>query len=290
MTTEILPAMRLTEILKDIKIQHTVFALPFAIMSAFIAAGGWPGGKLFFWIIVGMIFARSAAMAFNRLVDEKYDKDNPRTKQRALAAGRAFRVDYAIFVAVNSAGFIFVCWMINELAFHLSFVALAIVFFYSYTKRFTISSHFFLGLALALAPIGAWVAVREEISLVSITLGAAVVFWLAGLDTIYSCQDAEFDVKRKLHSLPGKFGVGRALKMSAGFHVVMMVLLIILGFVARLSWLYVIGMIFTAGMLYYEHSIVKPDDLSQVNVSFFNANGIISVGLMLFTVADVTLL
>jgi len=290
MTTQILPAMRLTEILKDIKIQHTVFALPFAIMSAFIAARGWPGTRLFFWIIVGMIFARSAAMAFNRLADEKYDKDNPRTKQRALAAGRAFRIDYAIFVTVNSAGFIFVCWMINELSFYLSFVALFIVFFYSYTKRFTVFSHFFLGLALALAPIGAWVAVREEISMVSVTLGTAVVFWLAGLDTIYSCQDAKFDLKRKLYSLPGKLGVGRALKMSALFHAVMTLLLVILWFVARLSWLYVIGVIFTAGMLYYEHSIVKPDDLSRVNVSFFNANGIISVGLMLFTIADVILL
>jgi 4-hydroxybenzoate polyprenyltransferase len=290
MTIEIPPVKRLTEILKDIKIQHTVFALPFAIMSAFIAADGWPGLSLVLLIIVGMVFARSAAMAFNRLVDLKYDKDNPRTKERALAAGRAFRIDYAIFVIVNSAGFIFVCWMINQLAFQLSFVALAIVFFYSYTKRFTASSHFFLGLALALAPIGAWVAVREEISLISITLGAAVVFWLAGLDTIYSCQDAEFDTKRKLHSVPGRFGIGRALKMSAGFHAVMALLLIILGFMANLSWLYLFGVIFTAAMLYYEHSIVKPDDLSRVNISFFNANGIISVGLMLFTIADVILL
>ncbi len=279
----------LTEILRDIKIQHTVFALPFAIMGAFIAAEGWPGWRLFGLIVLGMFFARSAAMAFNRLTDQRFDQDNPRTKNRALPAGSVDRTQYIIFTLVCAIGFIAVCWMINPLALALSFPALAIVFFYSYTKRFTAYSHFYLGLALALAPIGAWVAVREEISLVSATLGAAVLFWLAGLDTIYSCQDAEFDKQTGLNSLPGKFGVAKALKMAAGFHGVMIALLALVAFISPLSWLYIAGIVFTAMMLMYEHSIVKADDLSRVNIAFFNANGIISVGLMLFTIADITL-
>jgi len=280
----------LSAILEDIKIQHTLFALPFAIMSAFIAAHGWPGWRLFGLILVAMFFVRSAAMAFNRLVDARYDMENPRTRGRALPAGKATAPQYAIFVVVCSIGFLFTCWMINQLALYLSFPALIIVFFYSFTKRFTAYSHFFLGLALALAPVGAWVAVRQEISPVALTLGAAVVFWLAGLDTIYSCQDRDYDVRKGLNSIPGKFGVAFALRLSAIFHGVMVVLLIVAAWVASLSWIYMAGVAFTGAMLWYEHSLVRPDDLSRVNVAFFNINGIISVGLMAFAIADVLIL
>ncbi|MDH5638241.1 MAG: putative 4-hydroxybenzoate polyprenyltransferase [Nitrospinota bacterium] len=280
----------LAAIFEDIKIQHTLFALPFAIMSAFIAAQGWPGWRLFGLILIAMFFVRSAAMAFNRLVDWRYDAGNPRTQARALPAGKATRAQYAIFVAACSIGFLATCWFINMLAFYLSFFALAIVFFYSFTKRFTAYSHFFLGLALALAPVGAWVAVREEISLVSLIIGAAVVFWLAGLDTIYSCQDYAYDTQQGLNSIPGKFGVALALRLSSIFHAVMVVLLTLAAWMAPLSWIYMTGVVFTGAMLWYEHSLVRPGDLSRVNVAFFNINGVISVGLMAFAIADVIFL
>jgi len=280
----------LAAIFDDIKIQHTLFALPFALMSAFIAAGGWPGWRLFLLILTAMFLARSAAMAFNRLADLRYDAENPRTMRRALPAGKASRAQYILFVAVCSAGFVAVCAMINRLALWLSVPALAIVFFYSFTKRFTSWSHFFLGLALALAPVGAWVAVREEISPAALAIGGAVIFWLAGLDVIYSLQDFSFDSQRALHSIPKRFGVAGALRLAAGFHAGMVGFLILAGYIASLSWLYAAGVGFAAAMLVYEHSIVRPDDLSRVNAAFFNVNGIISVALMAFAIADVLLL
>ena len=177
--------------------------------------------------------------------------------------------------------------MLNRLALILSPIALLIVFFYSYTKRFTIYSHFFLGLSLSLAPIGAWVAIREEISIVSIVLGLALIFWLAGLDIIYSCQDVEFDKSHGLFSFPSKLGIVRSLKLSALFHTIMILLLFSLIFLENLGLFFIIGILLIAGLLYYEHSIVKPDDLSRVNVAFFNVNGIISIGLMLMTILDI---
>lgn len=276
----------LVSILGDIKIQHTVFALPFAIMSAFMAADGAPGFRDLGLILAAMVFARSAAMAFNRLADARFDSENPRTKNRALPSGRVTRARYGVFTILSSAGFVAVCAMMNRLALYLSPVALFIVFFYSYTKRFTAYSHFFLGLALSLAPIGAWVAIREELAVEPVMLGAAVVFWLAGLDTIYSCQDIEFDRERGLFSIPQRFGLGKALMLSAAFHAVMVSILLALAAVSGLSWIYIAGVLFTAVLLYYEHSIVRPDDLSRVNVAFFNVNGVISAGLMAFTIAD----
>lgn len=274
-------------ILDDIKIQHTVFAMPFAVMSAFIAASGMPPLGVLALIIVAMVFARSAAMAFNRLVDASFDEKNPRTKKRAIPAGMASRGHYIFFIIASSAAFILVCSQINRLSLILSPVALLIVFFYSYTKRFTAYSHFFLGLALSLAPLGAWIAVKEEVSAASLVLGGAVVFWLAGLDAIYSLQDVEFDKAHGLNSIPQKFGVRRALILSAVFHSAMVALLFTLLFISSLSWIYGVGVFLTADLLLYEHSLVQPDDLSKVNVAFFNVNGIISVGLMAFTIADI---
>lgn len=276
-----------TAILEDIKIQHTLFAMPFAVMSAFIAAHGTPPMGVMGLIVVAMVFARSSAMAFNRFVDASFDGKNPRTKGRALPAGMASRGQYVFFIVAASAGFILACSQINRLSLILSPVALLIVFFYSYTKRFTAYSHFFLGLSLSLAPLGAWVAVREEISPASLVLGAAVVFWLAGLDAIYSLQDVEFDRAHGLNSIPQRFGVRRALILSAVFHAVMVGLLFILPLISPLSWIYGVGVSLTAGLLIYEHWLVRPDDLSKVNVAFFNVNGVISVGLMAFTIADI---
>ena len=278
---------KLAIIFSDIKIQHTVFALPFAVMSAFLAAGGMPEIKKLLWIIVCMLGARSAAMAFNRIVDARFDKENPRTRDRALPSGKINVGNYAVFLVASSALFIFSAWMLNSLALYLSPVALAIVFFYSLTKRFTAFSHFWLGLAISIAPVGAWVAIREEISFTSLLLGAAVVFWLIGFDILYSCMDIEADRINRLHSIPERFGVETALKMALASHAVMVVfLLVLLEPTVLLGWVYLAGVVLVAGLLVYEHSLIKKDDLSKVNMAFFNVNGIISVGLMIFVIVD----
>jgi len=278
---------KLSAIFSDIKIQHTVFALPFAVMSAFIAAGGLPETKKLAWVVACMVGARSAAMAFNRIVDARYDIKNPRTQGRALPSGRVDERSYWLFLIAFSLVFVFSAGMLNQLALYLSPLALIIVFFYSLTKRFTVYSHFWLGLAIAIAPVGAWVAIREEISFISLLLGAVVVFWLVGFDILYSCMDVEFDRKSNLKSIPQKFGIENALRIAFVSHgLTVLFLFVILQFVDELGVLYSIGVIIVAGLLIYEHSLVSPDDLSKINIAFFNMNGIISIGLMLFVIAD----
>ena len=280
---------KLSAIFADIKFQHTVFALPFAVMSAFIAAGGMPEAEKMMWIVVCMAGARSAAMAFNRIVDARFDVNNPRTQNRALPSGRVDMKNYWLFLIASSALFVFAAGMLNNLALYLSPVALVIVFFYSLTKRFTAYSHFWLGLAISIAPVGAWVAIREEISFVSLLLGAAVVFWLIGFDILYSCMDVAFDRENNLNSIPQKFGVENALRIAFASHGLMIVLLFaLLQPVNELGILYVAGVLIVAGLLIYEHSLIRPDDLSKINMAFFNVNGIISVGLMVFIILDCT--
>ena len=278
---------KLAIIFSDIKIQHTVFALPFAVMSAFLAAEGFPETEKLVWIIVCMVGARSAAMAFNRIVDARFDKENPRTQDRALPSGKINAGNYAVFLIASSALFVFAAWMLNSLAFYLSPVALAIVFFYSLTKRFTAFSHFWLGLAISIAPVGAWVAIREVISFTSLLLGAAVICWLIGFDILYACLDIEADRANRLHSIPERFGIETALKMAFASHAVMVVfLLVLLEPTVLLGWVYLAGVALVAGLLAYEHSLIKKDDLSKVNMAFFNVNGIISIGLMAFVIVD----
>ncbi len=278
---------KLKIIFLDIKIQHTVFALPFAVMSAFLAAGGLPATEKLVWIIVCVAGARSAAMAFNRIVDVRFDKENPRTQYRALPAGKISVGNYWMFLVASSTAFIFSAWMLNSLAFYLSPAALAVVFFYSLTKRFTAFSHFWLGLAIAVAPVGAWVAVREEISVTSLLLGAAVVCWLIGFDILYACVDVEADRANQLHSIPERFGISAALKISFVSHAVMVVFLLALPESAvLLGWIYLTGVALVAALLVYEHSLIRKDDLSKVNTAFFNVNGVISVGLMIFVIVD----
>ena len=280
---------KLSAIFADIKFQHTVFALPFAVMSAFIAAGGIPEAEKMIWIVVCMAGARSAAMAFNRIVDARFDVNNPRTQNRALPSGRVDMKNYWLFLIASSALFVFAAGMLNNLALYLSPVALVIVFFYSFTKRFTAYSHFWLGLAISIAPVGAWVAIREEISFVSLLLGAAVVFWLIGFDILYSCMDVAFDRENNLNSIPQKFGVENALRIAFASHGLMIVLLFaLLQPVNELGILYGAGVVIVAGLLIYEHSLVRPDDLSKINMAFFNVNGVISVGLMVFIIVDCT--
>ncbi|MBI5184721.1 MAG: UbiA family prenyltransferase [Nitrospinae bacterium] len=277
---------KLQAILRDIKIQHTVFALPFAMMSAFLAARGLPPLNKLGWILVAMFGARSAAMAFNRVVDANIDAKNQRTRDRALPSGFVGKGEYLVFLAAAIGAFVFACAMLNPLCLMLSPMALAVVFFYSFTKRFTWLSHFFLGLALSLAPIGAWAAVANEIGGASVMVGLAVVFWLAGLDIIYACQDYQFDREHGLFSFPQKFGLARSLKFSSLFHAIMVLFLLALPLARPLGAVYLAGVVITAAILWYEHSIVRPDDLKRVNAAFFNLNGAISVLLMFFVVID----
>ena len=228
-------------------------------------------------------------MAYNRIVDAKYDALNPRTQGRILPSGKVSRNKYLFFLLGSIVLFIFSAYQLNRLSFLLSPVALGIIFFYSWTKRFTAYSHFFLGLALSIAPVGAWVAIKEEITLISIILGAAVIFWLAGLDIIYACQDIEFDKQHGLFSIPQNYGIEKALKLSSYFHVVMVVFLMLLLQVKQLGWIYLIGVVIVSALLCYEHSIVKSDDLSRVNIAFFKVNGQISILLMVLTIIDCTL-
>lgn len=278
---------KLKIIFSDIKIQHTVFALPFAVMSAFLAAEGLPEWETLGWILVAMVGARNAAMAFNRMADAQLDANNPRTAARALPAGKLTLTQYAVFLALSSALLIGASYMLNPLAFYLSPLALAIVFFYSITKRFTVWSHVYLGFALACAPVGAWVAVKEEISLVSLILGAAVVFWLTGFDIIYACLDVEADHKSDLYSVPRRFGVDRALKLAYAAHGIMILFLFGLLWHPALGVLYGVGVVGVAGLLVYEHSLVKIDDLSKVNFAFFNVNGMVGIGLMCVVIVDI---
>ncbi len=277
---------RLKIILKDIKFEHTVFSLPFALMSAFLAADGLPPLNKLFWIVIAIVGARSCAMAFNRIVDAVYDRLNTRTCNRALPSGKIKLHHYLIFLLVSALLFLFSCYMLNTMAFQLSPLALIIIFFYSFTKRFTSNSHLFLGLALSLAPIGAWVAVREEISLISIILGIAVLLWLAGFDIIYACQDVDFDKKHGLFSIPQRCGITKALRLSSIFHILMVISVLSLIMIDQLGLLYLTGVVLVALLLWYEHSIVKPDDLSKINIAFFNVNGVISIMLTLFVIID----
>jgi 4-hydroxybenzoate polyprenyltransferase len=281
---------KLLMVLEMIKFEHTVFALPFALLGAFLAARGFPGWTKFFWVVVAMFAARSAAMAFNRLVDREYDLMNPRTAERHLPRRALSPRFVAAFVVGNVVLFVCACWMLNKLAFYLSPIALAIILFYSYTKRFTAFSHVALGLALAIAPIGGWIAVQGAFGGTIFYVAAAVLLWVGGFDIIYACQDFEFDREAGLYSLPSRIGIPNALLLSSCFHVVMVLLLIqaFLEFdLGLFSWS---GLALVVISLIYEHNIVKPDDFSRVNAAFFTINGFISVALFILVGLDLCLL
>lgn len=267
-----------------VKFSHSVFALPFALASAVLAGAGRVPLRTMLWIVVAMVGARSAAMGFNRLADQAIDARNPRTAGRELPRGVLSRASVWLFVLVSAAALVVAAAMLNPLCLALSPVALAVVFGYSYTKRFTALSHLVLGLALAIAPVGAWLAVRGRFDATPIVLGLAVLAWVAGFDTIYSCQDAEFDRGAGLHSLPARLGVGRALLLARTFHAMATVLLLTLFALEPLHPVYLAGVAGVAAALVYEHSLVKADDLSKVDAAFFLVNGWISVGYLVVTV------
>ena len=272
-------------VLEMIKFEHSVFALPFALVAALLAAssaGGLPTWRQIVWIVVAMVGARSAAMTINRIADVEYDRRNPRTANRALATGQ-LSVGFAwVFTFAASALLVVAAWQLNQLALELSPVALAILFLYSYTKRFTSLSHFVLGFCLGISPAAAWIAIRGSLDWRMLILCAAVTLWVGGFDVLYACQDVEFDKSAGLYSIPKKFGVSRALLFARGMHVVMVGLLIWLAVSFYLNWLAWVGIAVVAGLLIYEHSLVKHDDLSKINAAFFTVNGYISLLFLLF--------
>jgi 4-hydroxybenzoate polyprenyltransferase len=270
-----------------IKFEHTVFALPFAFIGALLARRGLPTAWQAAWIIAAMVGGRSAAMTFNRIVDLRYDKLNSRTSGRALPFG-TLTIQFAIvFTIVMSVLFFFSAWQLNRLCFYLSFPTLAILLSYSYTKRFTSLSHIVLGFAVGCAPLAAWLAIRGEFGWPPILLSAAVMFWVAGFDLIYALQDVEFDRKAKLFSFPSRFGIGPALRVSTLFHVATVLLLTATAILSNLGWIVYGGIAIVAGILYWEHRLVTPQDLSRINVAFFNLNGYISILLFLTFAGDI---
>ncbi len=274
--------------LEMIKIEHTLFALPFALLGAVIAARGVPDLRVVGWIIVAMVGARSAAMAFNRLVDREYDAQNPRTNMRALPVGLLTPGYVALFTVAASAIFFLAAWQLNRLTLILSPIALASVLFYSYTKRFTSLSHIVLGWCLAIAPTGAWVAVRGSIdSPIPLLISLAVLLWTAGFDIMYACQDRDFDLQKGLLSIPSRVGIGSALWIARGLHLAMMVTLVVLFLVSGLGWIGLLGLVATACLLLYQHSIVRAHDLSRLNLAFFTTNAWVSVILFVTVAADI---
>jgi 4-hydroxybenzoate polyprenyltransferase len=273
-----------------IKIEHTLFALPFALLGAVLAARGLPNGRTVLWIVIAMVGARSTAMAFNRLVDREYDLANPRTRMRALPAGLLTPRFVALFTVLSATIFILAASQLNRLALHLSPIALGSVLLYSYTKRFTALSHMVLGWCLAIAPAGAWIAVRGTIdSPVPLLLSLSVLLWTAGFDIIYACQDREFDLGAGLRSIPQELGIGRALWIARGLHAAMLATLIAVYLATGLHWIGLLGIVSTAALLVYQHSIIRADDLSRLNLAFFTTNAWVSVVLFLTVAADVFL-
>jgi 4-hydroxybenzoate polyprenyltransferase len=269
-----------------IKFSHSVFALPFALASFAIATQGRLPWRTLLWVLVAMVGARSAAMGFNRLADHRLDALNPRTAGRELPRGALSRAQVWAFVLLSSAALVLAAAMLNPLCLALSPVALLLVLGYSYTKRFTPLSHLALGLGLAIAPVGAWLAVRGSFSPVPLALALAVVCWVAGFDVIYACQDLDFDRKEGLRSIPARWGVAGALWIARSFHLLAVGLLIAVGVLGAAGWIYAAGVGLVAVLLVYEHSLVKPGDLSRVNQAFFLVNGLVSVGFFCAVLLD----
>jgi 4-hydroxybenzoate polyprenyltransferase len=267
-----------------IRFSHSIFALPFAL-AAFVLAARRQGFDLekLIWILAAMVGARSAAMGFNRWIDAEIDARNPRTASREIPRGALSKGQVLAFVAASIAVFVFAAWRLNPLCLALSPVALAIVCGYSYTKRFTMLSHFVLGLSLAIAPVGAWLAVRGQFELTPIPIGIAVLLWVGGFDILYSCQDFDFDRRTGLHSIPVRFGIPTALALARAVHLLAIVFLLTVAAVEPLHWTYFGGLLLIAALFVYEHSLVRVDDLSRIDAAFFTVNGWIGV-LYLLTV------
>src|SRR5712691_2523456 len=279
MSTGILSNIRTT--LEMIKIEHTLFALPFALLGAVLAARGLPSLSQIMWIAVAMVGARSTAMAFNRIADKEYDARNPRTQTRAIPAGKLSVVFVLIFTIVSAGTFLLAAAMLNRLTLILSPIALGSIMVYSYTKRWTTLSHIVLGWCLAIAPTGAWIAVRGTIdSPAPLLLSLVVMLWTAGFDVLYACQDFDFDRREGLYSIPARFGIARALWISRALHLGAFAALVALYFVTNLGLLAVVGVIATGALLIYQHTLVRANDLGKLNAAFFTTNAFVSIILL----------
>lgn len=270
-----------------IKFSHTIFALPFALTGALLAAGGIPGSGQVLWIVLAMVGARTAAMSMNRLIDAEIDARNPRTAGRAIPAGLIGGGMTLFFIIISTALMLFSAAMLNPLCLKLSPIALFFLVLYSYCKRFTSLAHVVLGVCLAAAPIGAWIAIRGQIEAPALVLGGVVLFWVAGFDILYALQDREFDKAAGLHSIPVLLGVDGSLWAARLFHIVMMGLLLTLFSIMNLGSIFMIGILVVTGMLLYEHWLLRDGDLSKLDAAFFNMNGYISVAILFFTAAEV---
>ena len=266
-----------------IKFKHTVFALPFALMGVVLAARGVPSLRVFFWVVIAMVGARTAAMTFNRIVDHRFDAANPRTDKRAIPAGEVSLRESWLMIAAASALFFLACLMLNPLALILSPFALGLTFFYSLTKRFTWLCHVILGIALAIAPLGGWVASTGSLVGYPWVLSLGVLFWVTGFDIIYASQDAEFDREAGLYSMPASLGRRNAFRLAVIFHALAFFLFTLTGYLQGLNIVYYIGIALTGSALFYQHLIVNPKDLSRIQVSFFSMNGFISLTLFVTT-------
>jgi 4-hydroxybenzoate polyprenyltransferase len=274
----------LQRILKFIRFSHTIFALPFAAGSMIVAARGMPSGRIVLLILFAMVFARTAAMAFNRVADWEIDKENPRTAGRHKLVSK--RVAWSL-VWVPSAGFVLVCWLINPLCFFLSPVALAIIFFYSLTKRFTSFTQLFLGLALAVSPVGAWLAVKGQFAVPPLVLALGVIFWLIGFDLIYAIQDYDFDKRKGLGSMVVKYGIPGSLRLAQIMHGILFICLILFGLASGLGTIYYAALVLVLGALVYEHRAASKLDLAGINKAFFESNAFVSLVFVLAVTADV---
>ena len=277
---------KLRTYLEMIRFSHTVFALPFAFMGAVLAAGGIPTGQKIFWILVAMVGARSGAMGMNRYADRHLDTMNPRTKDRALPQGKITPRQALIFVCVSFGVLLVAAWMLNPLCFALAPVAILIVSGYSYTKRFSTLTHLILGLSLALAPIGAWIAVTGRIAFPAVVLGAAVLFWVAGFDILYALMDIEFDRRTGLFSIPARLGEHGGMAVAGLCHIVTVICLALLIPLLGLGKVYLAGLFLAMALLLYEHWVLYRHGLAKLNVAFFNVNGVLSIGMFLFTLGD----
>lgn len=280
---------KLRTYLEMIRFSHTVFALPFAFMGAVLAAGGIPSGDKLFWILVAMVGARSGAMGMNRFADRQLDALNPRTRERALPRGRVTPRETLVFIGVSFGIFLLAAWMLNPLCFALAPVAMLIVGGYPYTKRFTSLSHLILGLSLALAPIGAWIAVTGRFALPPVVLGMAVLFWVAGFDVLYALMDIEFDRRTGLFSIPARLGMNGGILVARLFHALTVTCLALLIPLHGLGSVYMAGLFLAAALLAYEHFLLHRHGLAKLDVAFFNVNGALSIGMFLFTLGDLLL-
>ena len=280
---------KIRALLEMIKFSHTIFAFPFALLGvvlASLASGALPGLAPIFWICVAMVGARSGAMGLNRLIDAGIDADNPRTAERHIPAGKVSRSEAWLFILVSLAVFLFAAWLLNPLCLKLAPVAIGLFVLYAYCKRFSHYAHIVLGVCLAAAPIGAYIALRGSLDWPVVALALAVLFWVAGFDIFYALQDFEFDVERGLYSIPSRLGIEKSFLLVRIFHGLMLLFLLLVMPGSGLGWIYFCGVLVVAGLLLYEHSLVHPDDLSHLDAAFFNMNGYISVTIFVFALMD----